>query len=253
MLSQDRVRIGDFIKVSEILGTIVSIDTRATILQGIDGTEIVIPNITMLSETVISYSTNPFRRIDLDVGVDYGTDLPMVTSLIKGILDKDSNIVPQPESVILVDEFGDSSINIKIRFWVESGNNWMNTRSNLAYKIKQAFDDLGINIPFPIRTLKLDENDRSILKTVNSIRQGEVPEPSQPPHPDVIKQVAAQTENLKTIPETLFETHVVGHQTITPPEQATPSQKGESIKNESPEEKPEAPETSAPTAPPTHL
>jgi len=54
MLSQDRIKIGDFIKVSDILGTIVSIDTRATILQAVDGTEVVIPNMTMLNETVIS-------------------------------------------------------------------------------------------------------------------------------------------------------------------------------------------------------
>src|SRR5690606_14530628 len=73
MLSQNRVRIGDFIKVKDILGTIIGIDARATILQAIDGTEVVIPNQTMLGETLISYSTNPFRRVKLDIGVDYKT------------------------------------------------------------------------------------------------------------------------------------------------------------------------------------
>ncbi len=76
MLAQNRINIGDFIKVKDILGTIVSIDTRATILQAIDGTEVVIPNQIMLGETLISYTTNPFRRIDLGVGVDYKTNLP---------------------------------------------------------------------------------------------------------------------------------------------------------------------------------
>ena len=76
MLAQNRINIGDFIKVQDILGTIVSIDTRATILQAIDGTEVVIPNQIMLGETLISYTTNPFRRIDLTVGVDYKTNLP---------------------------------------------------------------------------------------------------------------------------------------------------------------------------------
>ena len=144
MLSQDRIRIGDLIKVGDMLGTIVSIDTRATILQSIDGTEVVIPNQSMLNETIVSFTTNPFRRIELIVGVDYGTDLPMVTSLIKGILDKDKDVIPKPESLVLVDEFGDSAINIKVLFWVESSNNWMKVRSNLANRIKKTFNELNI-------------------------------------------------------------------------------------------------------------
>ncbi|MBU0727470.1 mechanosensitive ion channel family protein [Patescibacteria group bacterium] len=205
MLSQDRIRIGDFIKVNDILGTIVSIDTRATILQAIDGTEVVIPNQTMLGQTLISYSTNPFRRIDLSVGVDYKTNLPMVTSLIKGILDKDVDIVPKPEPLILVDEFGDSSINVMIRFWVESSANWQSIRSNLANKIKKAFDELGVSIPFPIRTLKLDEDDRSFLKTMDSMKKGIVPEPHQVPNKEAIIAAAAGTENAEHIPYNVFD------------------------------------------------
>ena len=204
MLSQDRVKIGDFIKVEDILGTIVSIDTRATILQAVDGTEVVIPNQTMLGQTLISYSTNPFRRIELIVGVDYSTDLPMVTSLIKGIINRDVKIVPKPEPMVLVDEFGDSSINIKIRFWVESSANWQTIRSNLANKIKKAFDKLGINIPFPISTLKLDEDDRSFLKTMDSMKKGEVPEKSEVPANDKVVITASDTAYEKEIPYDIF-------------------------------------------------
>ncbi|MBN2087167.1 mechanosensitive ion channel family protein [Candidatus Peregrinibacteria bacterium] len=204
MLSQDRVRIGDFIKVSDILGTIVSIDTRATILQAVDGTEVVIPNQTMLGQTVISYSTNPFRRIELIVGVDYGTDLPMVTSLIKGVIDRDRDIVPKPESIVIIDEFSDSSINIKILFWIESNKNWMKIRSNLANKIKKAFNELNINIPFPIRTLKLDEDDRSFLKTMDSMKKGEVPEKKGTPDSEKVILTAANTAFEKEIPYNIF-------------------------------------------------
>jgi small-conductance mechanosensitive channel len=204
MLSQNRIRIGDFVKVNEILGTITNIDTRATILQSIDGSEVVIPNQTMLSETLISYSTNPFRRVELIVGVDYKTNLPLVTSLIKGIIDKDPDIVPNPEPLILVNEFGDSSINIKILFWVESSNNWMKVRSNLANRIKKAFDRIGVSIPFPIRTLKLDEDDRSFLKTMDSMKKGIVPEIKPVPDMQTAASVASETENEQYIPVELF-------------------------------------------------
>ncbi len=215
MLSQNRINIGDFIKVNEILGTIVSIDTRATILQAVDGTEVVIPNQTMLSEVLISYTTNPFRRIDLSVGVDYGTDLTMVTSLLKGILDKDEEIVVKPEPLILVEDFGDSSININIRFWVESSQNWQKVRSNLANRIKMAFDEVGVSIPFPIRTLKLDQDDRSFLKTMDSMKKGIVPEPDKVPDKAMIAEAATKTGSAVNIPIPIFEEHEKEGQVVT--------------------------------------
>jgi potassium efflux system protein len=218
MLSQDRIRIGDFIQFGDILGTIVSIDVRATVLQAVDGTEVVIPNQNMLNQTLISYSTNPFRRIELIVGVDYGTDLPMVTSLIKGIIAKDPDIVPKPESLVLVDAFGDSSINIKVLFWIESSNNWMKARSNLANRIKKSFNELGINIPFPIRTVKLDEDDRSFLKTMDSMKKGIVPEPKKVPDMEQVQEAAIHTGTAEKIPVDIFKKK----QESTPAPQKTP-------------------------------
>ena len=249
MLSQDRVRIGDFIKVKDILGTIVSIDTRATILQAIDGTEVVIPNQSMLNETLISYSTNPFRRIELVVGVDYKSNLPMVTTLIKGIMDKDKNIIPKPTSQVIVDEFGDSSINLIIRFWIDSHDNWVEIRSNLANKIKKSFDEVGVNIPFPIRTLKLDENDRSFLATMDSMKKGIVPEDVEIPSKEKITETAAQTENEVNIPYKLFEkkepVKPISSGEIPPPAKpANTATTPEPVKQ---------PEKVAVTPPPTHM
>ncbi len=218
MLAQNRINIGDFIKVQDTLGTIVNIDTRATILQAIDGTEVVIPNQIMLGETLISYTANPFRRIDLGVGVDYKTDLPMVTSLIKAIIDKYKDIVIKPEPLILVEEFGDSSININIRFWVESTANWMKIRSNLANRIKQAFDEVGVNIPFPIRTLKLDKDDRAFLKTMDSMKKGMVPEEIPVPSKDQIVTAADKTEKAVKIPYNIFDEGERTGQVVTPEE-----------------------------------
>jgi len=206
MLSQNNIKIGDLINVNGIIGTIVSIDTRATILQALDGSEVVIPNSIMLGQTLISYTTNPFRRIDLAVGVDYKADLSMVISLIKGVLDKDKDVVVKPEPLITVDEFGESSIGIMVRFWVESraAGGWQRIRSNVAYRLKCAFDEVGINIPFPIRTLKLDEDDRAILKTMDSLKKGFVPEPSKIPTTEQIAQAAVHTENIAKHPYKIF-------------------------------------------------
>ena len=205
LLSQNRIRIGDFIQMGDIMGTIVSIDTRVTVLQAMDGSEVVIPNQQMLNTTIISYTMNPFRRIELNVGVDYNSDLRLVTSLIKGIIEKDSDIASKPDPLVLVDTFGDSSINIKVYFWVESKKSWLKIRSNLAYRIRKAFSEAGINIPFPIRTLKLDEDDRSFLKTIDSARKRIVPDKKQSPDINEIRTVAANSEKISEVPESLFE------------------------------------------------
>ena len=205
MLSQKYVSIGDFIQVGPMMGTIISIDTRVTVLQGLDGSEIVIPNEQMLSQTLISYTKNPFRRIDLQVGVDYKTNLPMVTSLIKGVLEKDKDIVPKPESLILVDAFGDSSITITIRFWVESSANWQKIRSNLANRLKMAFDEVGVSIPFPIRTLKLDDNDRAFLSTMDSLKKGIVPDKAKVPSMANVAAASLHTENAAQVPYSAFQ------------------------------------------------
>lgn len=247
MLSQDRIRIGDLIKVGDMVGTIVSIDTRATILQSIDGTEVVIPNQSMLNETIVSFTTNPFRRIELIVGVDYGTDLPMVTSLVKGIVDKDKDVIPKPESLVLVDEFGDSAINIKVLFWIESSNNWMKVRSNLANRIRKTFNELNINIPFPIRTLKLDEDDHAFLKTMDSMKKGIVPELIPVPTRDQVVTAAVGTENAPQVPEEIFENSQPAAQ---PEPEATPaSEQAEPEAAPVPQPEPEPMHAAAPEAP----
>ena len=265
MLSQDRIKIGDLIKVGDLLGTIVSIDTRATILQSVDGTEVVIPNQSMLNETLISFSTNPFRRIELIVGVDYNTDLPMVTSLIKGIIDKDKDIIPKPEPMILVEEFGDSAINIKVLFWIESSNNWMKIRSNLANRIKKTFNELNINIPFPIRTLKLDEDDRSFLKTMDSMKKGFVPEVAPIQTTEQVMTAAEGTENVPAVPEQLFKSQVKRPQgapmpadTVTQPTPAPTKKEVPAEMHAAAPQKPVAPKKQfkveeEPKAPPSHL
>lgn len=204
LLSQDRIKIGDFISVNGVMGTILSIDTRVTILQALDGSEVVIPNDIMLSQTVINYTINPFRRIFLFVGVGYETDLATAISLIKGVLDKDKDVVVKPEPLITIDEFANGTINLKVRFWVESRARWQRIRSNVAYRIKHAFDEVGISMPSGVTTLKFDEDDRGILKTIDSIKKGFVSEPHKNPTTQQIAEAALHTENIPKHPYPIF-------------------------------------------------
>jgi len=204
LLSQNRIRIGDFIQLGDIMGTIISIDTRVTVLQAMDGSEVVIPNQQMLNSTIISYTMNPFRRIEILVGVDYNTDIPMVTSLIRGVLDKDPDIVPKPEPLVLFEDFAENALNIKVYFWLESRKGWLKIRSNVAARIRQAFVEAGISTPCPVRVLKIDEDDRAFLKTMDSLRKGYVPEAKPVLNREQVKKIAENTADAAQIPEVVF-------------------------------------------------
>jgi small-conductance mechanosensitive channel len=205
MLAQSYIRIGDLIEINGIMGTVNQINTRVSIITTLDGQEVLIPNQTILNSNVTNYSKNPFRRICVIIGVDYKTDLHMVTSLIKGVIYKDPDFVAKPAPLVVIDEFGSSAIEIKAYGWIETGKSPFMARSNLAYRIKKAFDECGVNIPFNVTTFKLDEDDHAFLKTMDSLRKGYVPESAKVLASNEIKSAAEKTEKLEKIPYEIFK------------------------------------------------
>ncbi len=145
--------IGDFIKVNDTIGKVEEIQTRATILKALDGTKIIVPNADLFTNQVISFTSNPFRRIEVVVGVEYHTNLQVAFATIMRALKKNKGILLEPAPAVLYDEFSDSSININVRFWVESRSKWLETKSQAIQDIKRELDIVGIGIPFPIRTV----------------------------------------------------------------------------------------------------
>ena len=158
ILAQKQFTIGDFINIEGTVGKIVEIQSRATILQALDGTRVIVPNAELFMKQVTSYTSNVFRRIEIPVGVEYDTDLNLAVQTCYKALKSTKGILIEPKPIVLVDEFGESSINLKIRAWVESRGGWLRIKSNLAINIKSEFDAVGIGIPFPIRTVVFDKD-----------------------------------------------------------------------------------------------
>jgi hypothetical protein len=129
----------------------------------------------------------------------------MATSLVMGIISKNKKIVTKPPPKVLVNDFGPSSINLQIYFWIQTGDNLLGIKSNLAAQIKKAFDKAGVKIPFPIQTIKLDEDDRSFLKTMDSLKKGIIPEPAKVPGDDVLAEIAEKTSMEPNIPHNPFD------------------------------------------------
>ncbi len=167
ILTQKKFKIGDLIKTQNHFGRIISIDMRTTEIKNFSGINIVIPNSDMLMNSIENYTANEFRRHSVLVGVHYSTPLPYAVETTQKALAKHDLILAEPGPEVIAKEFGESSILLEVRFWIESDHRWWQIRSDLISAIKTEYDQAGITIPFPIRTLTLDPYDKNLLETAN--------------------------------------------------------------------------------------
>lgn len=147
--------VDDIIEVKGVMGTVSRTNLRATIVKTFQGQEVYIPNKDVLQSNIINYSVLGNRRIDLAVGVSYGDDLSKVEDLVLETIHSMDGVIRKDDTVFDYVEFGSSSINFNIRFWIEYPDQpgFLSMRNAAIKKIKSAFDQHDITIPFPIRTL----------------------------------------------------------------------------------------------------
>lgn len=140
--------VGDYLSIDGCEGTVSHIDVLNTTLHTIDNKEVIIPNSKITSGVVTNYSSQPTRRVDLSYGVSYKADLALVKGILAGLVGADERILSDPEPMIVVGEHRDSSVQIMARVWVNNADYW-GVYFDMQEKVKLAFDDNGIVIPFP--------------------------------------------------------------------------------------------------------
>lgn len=150
------IKIGDWVKTNDYEGEVVDIDLRALTLKQKDNNLVYIPNKQVIENPIKNFSSTPQSRVILECGVGYGSDLDQVQELtIQTIIDNFEVPETAEDVLFLYREFGGSSINYEIRFWINSssGLEVAKAKSKAIMLIKKAYNDAGINIPFPMRTL----------------------------------------------------------------------------------------------------
>ncbi len=146
--------IGDTVRLDDHLGIVADIDSRTTVLKGLDGTSIRIPNSNVVSNVIVNLSREPARRSGLDVGVAYDTDLQLATQTIQEALTRVPRVLADPPPAVTVNGFGDSSIGITVLYWHASDiPAELAARHDLVIAIHQAFAIAGITIAFPQLTM----------------------------------------------------------------------------------------------------
>jgi len=141
-------KVGDFVDAAGVAGTIETIGIFTTTMKTGDNREIIIPNGAIYNGTITNFSARDTRRIDMVFGIGYDDDIRKAKEIIQSIIDADDRILKEPAVLIAVGELADSSVNFNVRPWVNSGDYWA-VLFDLNEKIKLAFDDNGISIPYP--------------------------------------------------------------------------------------------------------
>jgi small-conductance mechanosensitive channel len=150
------IRIDDIIEINTMIGSVKSIGIRSSNVRTFDGAEVIIPNGNLISNEVINWTlSDQRRRIDVMVGVAYGSDIRQVSELLRTILQQNDQVIKSPEPLVLFDEFGDSSLNFKLLFWTANFADWMVVKSNVMFEINDVFAKENIEIPFPQRDIHM--------------------------------------------------------------------------------------------------
>lgn len=163
------LNIGNWVETNGYAGEVIDINLNYFVIREADNNMVVLPNKTILENPFKNYSLTTKMRISIECGVEYGADLKKVEKLTTETIRKNFNQDEIGKKVeFYFTEFGDSSINFLCRFWVDSENalEKLKAKSNAIMEIKQAFDNEGINIPFPMRTLEFVPNNKLNLSQV---------------------------------------------------------------------------------------
>lgn len=151
LLIGQQVRPGDIVEVKEdgIVGRVLRMSVRATVVETFDGAVVTYSNAKVLTKEFQNWtSNNMLRRNTLSVGVSYGTDLSLAMRLILEAAQSTSGVVVRPAPEILCTDFGSSSVEFSLRYWA-SVNTSVHVGSNLRREIYRSFAEHGISIPFP--------------------------------------------------------------------------------------------------------
>lgn len=167
LLLDKSLKPGDIIEVANQFGTVKVMGSRYTSIVTIEGKEHLVPNEYFISNEVINWShSNKLVRQSVDVGVSYNSDIHKVMELLENSAKNIERILKRPKTVIQMIEFGDSSVNFKVQFWINDPQKGvLNVKSELLIEIWDQFQANNIEIPFPQRDLHIKSVNRQTQPT----------------------------------------------------------------------------------------
>ncbi len=163
LLFERPIRVDDVIELTGMVGTVRRIGARSSTLVTAQGAEVIVPNSNLVSTQVINWTlSSQRRRIEILVGVAYGTDPERVLRLLVAEAVAHQSVMTDPAPEAFFMGFGDNALNFELRFWSERQDIWFQLKSDVTVAVARALTEAGIEIPFPQRDLHLRSIDPSI-------------------------------------------------------------------------------------------
>ena len=142
------------------------IGARSSTVETFQGSEVIVPNSTLISNQVINWTlSSPRRCVQIPVGVAYGTDPEPVLKLLVEVAESNPGVMRYPRPTAFFLGFGDSALNFELRFW-STQETWFGLKSEVAVGVAKALREAGIEIPFPQRDLHVRSIDVSVKEAL---------------------------------------------------------------------------------------
>ncbi|MBA3351337.1 MAG: mechanosensitive ion channel family protein [Blastocatellia bacterium] len=185
LLLNEPFRVGDQIKMGDLEGTVEEIETRATMIRTYDNRRIVVPNAELFTNSVTVNTAYDKRRLEYDVGIGYGDDIERARPIILEAAASAKDVVSDPAPEVLVYEYGESTVNLRVRWWIvpPRRSDALDSRDQVLSAIKSALSSNGIDLPFPTRQILFHDQteetdgDRSRQREGWPAGNGDVPRP----------------------------------------------------------------------------
>lgn len=157
MSTRQYFKVGDLVETNGYMGHIDNINLRSTVVRNFQGQQVVLPNKIVIQNAFVNYSISGERQVEIVCGIAYWDDLERVKEVAIGAIQGKVSHNPNKPVEFFFTEFGDSSINFLLRYWLNDPRqpSFLKSRHEAIIALKKAFDENGITIPFPIHTIDM--------------------------------------------------------------------------------------------------
>lgn len=142
-------KVGDYVEVNDVEGIVDDVNIFTTVLRTLDNVKLTLANGDAWRSTIKNFTSQEFRRVDVDFGIDYDDDMDKAIKIIKDTAAKHEHVLKKPDGPwAKIANLGDSSVDIQMRVWCKPEHYW-DVMFDLTKSVKEAFDKGGISIPYP--------------------------------------------------------------------------------------------------------
>ena len=153
------IRIGDFLEIGDVKGTVETISTRSTRIRRTDGVHLLVPNSQLLENMVVNWTLiDKKTRCMVRVGVAYGSPVRKVEELIMRAVDDHPETMDDPHPIVIFEDFGDNALIFDSYFWIDAigERDLRKVKSDIRFRVEELFNEAGIVIAFPQRDVHMD-------------------------------------------------------------------------------------------------